>query len=155
MKTLVLGLGNPILGDDSVGMRVAGELKRQIDKGDVEVKEAPMCRGLNILGLIQGYDKVIVIDAIQAKDGRPGQIHRLKPSDLKGSIHLSWPHEINFATAIELGKRLQIPMPEVIDIYAVEIEENVTFTEECTPELSKAIPKIVRQIMAEEFGQTK
>lgn len=150
LKTLILGLGNPILGDDGVGIRVAGELKKQIDDENVDVKEASI-GGLGILDLIQGYDKVIVIDSIQTKDGRPGQLYKFEPSDFKETIHLSSPHDINFATALSLGRKLQMPMPEVIDIYAIEIKDNVTFSEECTPDVSKAISKIVARILAEEF----
>ncbi len=151
MKTLILGLGNPIRGDDGVGIRVAEALKKQIKDENVEVKEASI-GGLGILGLIQSYDKVIVIDSIHTKEGRLGQIHKLKPSDLGSSVYTSWPHEINFTTTLALGKKLRLQMPKLIDIYAVEIKDNVTFTEEFTPEISQAIPKIVNQILAEEFG---
>jgi hydrogenase maturation protease len=151
VKTLILGLGNPIRGDDGVGIRVAEELKRQIKDKNVEVQEASI-GGLGILGLIQGYDKLIVIDSIRTKGGRLGQIHKLKPSDLGSSVYASWPHEINFTTTLALGKKLRIPLPNVIDIYAVEIKDNITFTEEFTPEISQAIPEIVNQILAEEFG---
>lgn len=151
MKTLILGLGNPIRGDDGVGIRIAEKLKKQIKDENVEVKEASI-GGLGILGLIQGYDRVIVIDSIQTKNGRPGQIHKLKPSDLGSSIYTSWPHEINFTTTLSLGRKLKIQMPKVIDIYAVEIKKNITFAEECTPEISQAIPEVVHQILSEEFG---
>jgi len=151
MKTSVLGLGNPILGDDSVGMGVAGEIKKQIEDENVDIKEASV-GGLGILDLIQGYDKVIIIDSIQTKDGRPGQLYKLEPSDFKETIHLSSPHDVNFATAIALGRKLKMKMPEVIDIYAVGIKGDITFTEECTPDVSRAIPKIVAKILAEEFG---
>ncbi len=151
MKTLILGLGNPIRGDDGVGIRIAEELKKHIKDENVEVKEASI-GSIGILDLVQGYDRVIVIDSIQTKDGRSGQIHRLKPSDLKSSIYTSWPHEINFTTTLSLGEKLQLRMPKIIDIYAVEIKKNITFAEECTPEISQAIPEIVHQILTEEFG---
>ncbi|UCD83498.1 MAG: hydrogenase maturation protease [Deltaproteobacteria bacterium] len=151
MKTLILGLGNPIRGDDGVGIRVAEELRRQIKDEDIEVQEASV-GGLGILDLIQGYDKVIIVDSIQTKDGQPGQIHRLKPSDLKSYIHTSWPHEVNLTTTLSLGDKLQLRMPKIINIYAVEIKDDITFAEECTPEISKVVPKVVHQILSEEFG---
>jgi hydrogenase maturation protease len=109
-----------------------------------------MCGGLSILDLIQGYDRVVVVDSIQTDGLSPGKIHRLELSDLKNTVHLSWPHEINFATAIELGKKLLIHLPTIIDIYAIEIKKSITFSEECSAEISKAIPGIVEEILAHQ-----
>lgn len=150
MKTLILGLGNPIRGDDGVGIRVAEELKKQIKDENVEVKEGSV-GGLGILGLIQGYDKVIVVDSIRTKEGRLGQIHKLKPSDLGSTVYTSWPHEINFTTALSLGKELRLRMPKIIDIYAIEIKGNIAFTDELTPEISNTVPEVVNHILTEEF----
>ena len=154
MRTLVLGLGNPILGDDGIGIRVAAELKKRINDENVEVEDVSSA-GFNILDMIQGYEKVIVIDSIQTRDGRPGQLYRLTPSDFESSIHLASPHDINFATALALGRKLQMKMPKTIKIYAIEIKDHIAYAEKCTSELLKVIPEIVAEIMTEEFKVTK
>jgi len=81
MKTLILGLGNPILSDDGAGIRVAQEVGKQLNDPQVTVAETSAA-GLSLLDSIVGYDKVIIIDAIQTKKGRAGQIYRMKPEDL-------------------------------------------------------------------------
>jgi len=78
MKTLILGLGNPILSDDGVGVGVAGELEGRLDQQEVTVVETSMA-GLSLLDLLIGYDRVIIIDAIQTVGGKAGQIYRLDP----------------------------------------------------------------------------
>ena len=76
MKTLVLGLGNPILSDDGVGIRVAHEVANQLNSTQVTVVETTAA-GLSLLDSIVGYDKVIIIDAIQTEKGEAGEIYRM------------------------------------------------------------------------------
>jgi hydrogenase maturation protease len=59
MKTMVLGLGNPIFGDDGVGLRVIEELKKQIHDKDITVESAELA-GLDMLETLSGYDRVII-----------------------------------------------------------------------------------------------
>jgi hydrogenase maturation protease len=75
VKILVLGVGNPILSDDGVGIHVARELKKRKAKG-IDVEELA-ASGLEFLDVVRGYDKVIIIDAIQTKGGKPGELHIL------------------------------------------------------------------------------
>jgi len=66
--------------------------------------------------------------------------------------HFSSPHQINLATALELGKMLNLAMPQEITIFAVEAKEITTFSEKCTPEVEQAIPKLVKMVMEELVG---
>ncbi len=109
-KTLILGLGNPILSDDGVGPAVARELEGKFDPKEATVIEASL-GGLNLLDLLPGHDRVIIIDAIKTEGGRAGQIYRLNPEALATTRHTASPHDVNLATALELGKRLGLAMP--------------------------------------------
>ena len=148
MKTLVLGLGNPILSDDGVGIRIAQELKSSLDQEDITVMEASIA-GLDFLDSLAPYDRVIIIDAIQTGDGKAGQIYRLELEALDATKHASSPHDVNLATALELGRRLGIPLPEEIVIFAIEVEDVTTFSEKCTPEVEQAVPEAVDVVMRE------
>jgi hydrogenase maturation protease len=153
MKTLVLGLGNPILSDDGAGIRVAHEVANQLNNPQVTVAETSVA-GLSLLDSIVGYDKVIIIDAIQTKKGKAGQIYRMEPEDFSFAKHLSSPHQINLVTALELGKMLNLAMPQKITIFAVEAKDITSFSEKCTPEVERAIPKAVKMVLAELRCQT-
>jgi hydrogenase maturation protease len=151
MKTLVLGLGNPILSDDGVGIQVAREVANQFNSPQVTVAETSGA-GLNLLDSIVGYDKVIIIDAIQTREGHSGQIYRIGPEDFSLTKHFSSPHQINFATALELGKMLDLAMPPTITIFAVEAKDITSFSEKCTPEVEQAIPEVVKMVLQELVG---
>ena len=152
MKTIVLGLGNPILRDDGVGNRVALELEDKLaHRQDVTVMETSMS-GLSLIDLLAGYDKAIIIDAIQTAEGKAGQIYRLTPDAFNNTRHASSPHDVNFATALELGNRLGMAMPKQILIYAIEVADVSTFSEKCTPAVSRAIPACIKMITRELNG---
>ncbi|HID65956.1 MAG TPA: hydrogenase maturation protease [Aquificaceae bacterium] len=62
MKVIVVGIGNPIMGDDSVGIRVVEELKKE-----VEVDTAILTTTtFEVLDKIMGYDKAIIVDGIKS-----------------------------------------------------------------------------------------
>jgi hydrogenase maturation protease len=147
-KTLVLGLGNPILSDDGVGYRVAMSLKEKLDVPDVDIKEAGI-GGLDFIDMITGYERVIVIDAIQTEKGKPGRIYRFGPDLLANTRHSGNPHDVNIATALELGKKLKLALPRDITIFAIEAENVTSFSEECTPSVAQAIPRCVDMVIRE------
>ena len=151
MKTLVLGLGNLILSDDGAGIRVAQEVGKQLNDPQITVSETSAA-GLSLLDSIVGYDKVIIIDAIQTQKGQAGQIYRMKPEDFSFAKHLSSPHQINLVTALELGKMLDLAMPQKITIFAVEAKDIASFSEKCTPEVERAIPEVVKMVLEELVG---
>ena len=146
MKTLILGIGNTVLCDDGVGNRVAAEVGKRVSDPAITVAEA--CNGgLFLLEAFLGYDHVVLIDAIQTRGGIPGDVYELSPGDLLSARHLSSPHQVDFAMALELGKALGLPMPSRIDIVAVEAGDVTSFREGCTPEVEKAIPIAVKRAL--------
>jgi len=147
MNTLILGIGNPILTDDGVGIKIAQKLKEGNPELEViETSEA----GITLLDLIAGYDKLIIIDSIKTEKGKPGDLYKLEPGDLKPGKDFSSSHGIGIATAFELGQRLGYKMPKFVSIYAVNIENNSTFGEECTEEVKERIPSITKQLIGKE-----
>ena len=151
MKTLVLGLGNPILTDDGVGPRVARELEGRLNH-EATVMEVSLA-GLDMLDLLAGYDRAIIIDAIQTDGGKAGQIYRLDIEAFNATKHAASPHDVNFATALELGNQLGLALPSQIDIFAIEAADTVRFSEECTPKVTEAIPLCVEMIVQELKGE--
>jgi hydrogenase maturation protease len=148
MKNLVLGIGNPIISDDGAGIKVAREVGKKLDDPEITVAETSGA-GLRLLDSIVGYDKVIIIDAIQTKKGKAGQIYRMEPEDFSFAKHLSSPHQINLVTALELGKMLNLAMPQKITIFAVEAKDITSFSEKCTPEVEQVIPEAVKMVLEE------
>ena len=150
-RTLVLGLGNPILSDDGIGCHVALALKEKLKEPEIDVMEASIA-GLDFLDLLARYDRAIIIDAIQTREGTPGQIYQFAPDILSDTQHSGTPHDVNLATALELGRKLSLPLPQQITIFAIETEDVTSFSEKCTPRVMKAVPACVEMIVQELNG---
>ncbi len=148
MKTLVLGLGNPILTDDGVGVRVAERVEDAVGQRDVTVMEASLA-GLSILDQLAGYDRAIIVDAVQTVGGKAGQVYRLSTDMLDTTQHPASLHDFDVGTALELGGRLGLALPKEMVIFGVEVADVETFGEECTPEVREAIPICVDMIIEE------
>jgi len=146
-STLILGIGNPILTDDGVGIKIARKLKEENPQAEVaETSES----GMALLDLIPGYDKLIIVDSIKTDEGKPGDVYKLELEDLNPTMDFTSLHGISIATALELGRMMGYKMPKCVSLYAVEIKDNLTFSEDCTPEVKKQVPLIIEQIIDEE-----
>jgi hydrogenase maturation protease len=150
LKTLILGLGNPILTDDGIGIHVVRELAMRSLPDDVVCAEASL-GGLRLLEIVAGYERVIMVDAVQTVDGRPGEIYHLHAGDLQVSLHAGSTHDLSFSGALRLGRSMGMALPddENIHILAVEADDVLTFGEECTPAVRAAIPRAVEEVLAE------
>ena len=127
---------------------MAQEVGKKLDDPQITVAETSEA-GLSLLDSIVGYNKVIIIDAVQTQKGNAGQIYRMGPEDFSFAKHLLSPHQINLVTALELGKMLNLAMPQKITIFAVEAKDVTNFSEECTPEVEQAIPEVVKMVLEE------
>jgi hydrogenase maturation protease len=155
LKTLVVGLGNPILTDDGVGIHVVRAVAERCQPDDVIFAEASV-GGLRLLDALAGYRRVVLVDAIQTRDGRPGEIHRLSLRDLRASMHSGSSHDLSLPGALRLGRQIGMTLPEDegVVIIAVEVADVLTFGETCTPAVAAAIPRAVDAVLAELAGKT-
>lgn len=157
MKTLILGLGNPILSDDGVGWEVAqGVYARAAAKvagsaDQVELVQGAVA-GLTLVSLLSGYDRAIIIDAICTRSHEPGTCLCLGLDDLESTPRLSSPHDVHLWQAIEVGKSLGHPVPREVRVYAIEVQDPYTFGENLTPAVAQAVPGIVDRVVAAEFA---
>ena len=152
MKTLILGLGNPILTDDGVGVLVVQEVRRLLPKDtDVDTSEVSV-GGLTLMESMIGYQRVILVDALYRETTSPGKIHRLDLNDLRKispTQHSASPHDASLITAIETGKRMGYTLPKDIVIYAIEVENISEFGDQPTPDVAAAIPEVASAILNE------
>jgi hydrogenase maturation protease len=155
-KTLVLGLGNPILTDDGVGIHVVRAAAAQVPNSQHQISNLHFAEasvgGMRLLEIVAGYERVIMVDAIQTPGGKPGDTYRLHPGGaLRASLHSGSTHDLSLTGALALGRGLDMALPadEDILIIAVEAEDVLTFGEECTPAVAAAIPRAVEAVLAE------
>jgi len=150
-STLVLGMGNPILSDDGVGLLVAERLRGTSLPAGVEVRQSEVA-GLRLLELVRGFTRVIIIDALKspAEAGRePGEIVRYEAEDFKGGQRYGSAHSIGLGTVLELGHKLGYDMPADVTVFAIEAVDVETFGEELSPPVAAAAERVLGLIVAE------
>ena len=145
----MLGLGNTILSDDGVGIYVAREIGRRWPILDVRVEEASV-GGLELLDRMAGFDRVILIDAVQTGRVKVGSLVTMRVEDLVGGSAMAR-HQVPFHEALMLGRKLGMDLPDEIKIYGVEVKDILTFAESCTPEVAAVVPAIAEAIVRKEF----
>ena len=153
MKTIIIGLGNPIVSDDSVGIKVSRELRDRLNGYDgIDIIEA-YAGGIRLMDVMVGYEKAIIVDAMVTVNGLPGTIHSLSITDLVITRNIVSTHDTNLSTALEMGKMLGLSLPSEIDIWGIEAADVETFSEELTENVAKAVPIVVQKIVGELGGK--
>ena len=150
-RTIIIGLGNPILTDDAVGPAVARLVHERLNDPNAELREVAV-GGIELVELLVGYDKAIVIDAIKTDRGRVGDCCLV---DLEGSTstrRTGMTHEVGLLEGLEFARRAGLEMPDYLCVYAVEVADPFTFSETMTPEVQAAVRPAAEHILAEEFG---
>ncbi|MBK6795749.1 MAG: HyaD/HybD family hydrogenase maturation endopeptidase [Acidobacteria bacterium] len=143
--TLILGIGNILMGDEGVGVRVVEE----IQKAKLPVNVTCLDGGTGsflLLDPMQSAGKVILIDA--TVDGAPaGTLRRLQPRFSSDYPRTLTAHDIGLKDLLDtfylLGNQ-----PEVV-LYAVSIPPLHEMGLDLTPQVASRIPEIARQILAE------
>ncbi len=154
--TLVVGLGNPILGDDGVGWRVAEEVERRLSAdpglgrsvGPVEVDRQAV-GGLSLMERLVGYKRVVLIDA--ALDGRPPgtiAVGTLAEADGRLTGHLDSAHDATLGAALEVGAALGAQLPATLSVVTVSARRVRDFDEHMTREVAAAVGPAADEVVA-------
>ena len=145
-RTVIVGLGNPVLGDDGVGWRVADEVERRLGADGPKPEGVEVERlgvgGLRLMEFLSGYDRAILVDAAEFPDRPIGEIRTQRLDELAGPGpgHLDSAHDASLATALELGRGLGAELPGSIDVVTVQVARTDIFSEELSPEIAALVP---------------
>jgi hydrogenase maturation protease len=154
MKTIVLGLGNPYLGDDGVGWRVAEQVRAHITNLEIEV-DCHAGGGLSLMERLIGYDRAIIIDAINTGHQPQGTVSSFRLEDLPNyaQSHLASAHETTLQTALQVGRTMGAALPNDIRIIAIEAQNVYDFSEELSPAVANAVPQAVDLVIRQLSNQ--
>ncbi|WP_400208378.1 hydrogenase maturation protease [Candidatus Methanomassiliicoccus intestinalis] len=146
MKTLVLGIGSPIMSDDAIGLRTLAELEK-MNLENVTLEEA-CTSGLDLIEIMIGYDRVIIIDAIMNYADKAGTVMVLDSEAFSNSVHGVNAHEANIPSTIALGRKIAPDdFPKDIKFVAVEVNDVFTVNDHMTPEVEAALPEAVNVVL--------
>ncbi len=139
-ETLVVGLGNPILGDDGVGWRVIDALDA-LEHDDASLQQACV-GGVSLMELLVGYRRAIIVDAIIDPENAPGSVWCRPLADVETRIasHLDSTHDAPLPAAIEAGRVMGADLPSEIDVVGIVIERGDVFGEELSDSVAAAVP---------------
>lgn len=151
MKTIVVGLGNPILGDDGVGWKVAEEVKRHLGKYPDVVVECYSLAGLSLMEQLIGYERVILIDSLNTGRHEQGEVITFTLDMLEDLTygHSASAHDASLKTALRAGRSMGQSLPEDKDIHVVAIEARhvYDFSEALSPEVADSVPVAVQKVL--------
>ncbi len=140
-RTLIFGLGNPYRCDDAAGILAAEQLKARLDRDDIDINCGSL-DGLALLSQCSGYDTAIILDAIATGEHPPGTIHTIDPENYIMKRNTGMAHGIDFLTALEMGRGMDLSLPSTILIFAVEIADSAAYSEQCTPAVERGITQM-------------
>jgi hydrogenase maturation protease len=141
--TLVLGVGNPLLGDEGFGVHVARRLKEVELPSHVKVLEGGI-GGFNLLGFLEEVERLLVVDVMML-DAAPGELRLLKPGpELQepGKEIISF-HQIGVLELVQMWGLLGYE-PEML--FLVTRPEKIEWSTELSPPLQAAVERAIELI---------
>ena len=149
MKTLVIGLGNPILGDDGVGWKIADEVAAAVGpQSSIEFDTAAL-GGLSLMERMLDYDRVVLVDSMETGQSPVGSVQTFPLASLPDPMvgHSASAHDTSLITALKTAESLGADIPKYVDVVAVEAQNVYDFSEELSPPVAAAVPDAVQAVL--------
>jgi hydrogenase maturation protease len=149
MKSLVIGLGNPILGDDGVGWKIAEEVKQQLDSDSPVDVEFLSLGGLSLMEHLVGYERAILIDAVTS-DQEIGSVivSNLNEMPDYSAFHITSAHDTSLQNALKLGRSMGAKLPKEVIIVGVATDHIYDFSETLSPPVAQATAKATKIVIS-------
>jgi hydrogenase maturation protease len=149
MAKIIIGVGNPVLADDSVGLKVVQRVAELLPpRSGVVVRELHV-GGIHLMEAMTGYDEAIIVDAMSSPRGVPGTVYLPAVECLFNTRNTRSTQDSNLAEALELGKRAGVHLPARIRIWAVEAADVTSFGEQLSEAVQRSVPLVVDHILDE------
>lgn len=149
--TLVLGIGNLLMGDEGVGVRAAERLQREPWPDEVTVVDGGT-GGFHLLEYLQEFSPIVMVDATM--DGQPaGTIEVLRPKYASDFPRALTAHDIGLRDLVETAALLG-PLPD-ITLVTVSITEIKSMVVALSPPVEAVLPVVaalVREMVMAETG---
>ncbi|HKI52607.1 MAG TPA: hydrogenase maturation protease [Anaerolineales bacterium] len=143
MRTIVVGLGNPILGDDGVGWKVANEVMGHLPEDASVDVTCLSVGGISLMEYLIGYDQAIIVDAF-ATDAPVGSISVLRLDQLPNysAFHTTSSHDTSLQKAMELGKAMGFHLPDNVMIVGIATRQVFDFSEDLSPPVARVVHSV-------------
>jgi hydrogenase maturation protease len=147
MRTVVIGVGNPVRADDAVGLHVARAVRERAG-GACDVEEL-WAGGLRLVEAMSGYDRAIVVDALAGEGIAPGMLIQLGLDELGPCRTVSCSHDASLPVGLALWRDAGVAVPDHITVLGVGASDLVSLRETLTAAVAAAVPRAVDAVMKE------
>ena len=156
-STIVVGIGNPILGDDGIGWRVVEEVERRWAAEPRAGAEPPpvvfLCvalGGLSLMERLVGAGRAILVDAVRTGDRPVGTVFAIPLAELVPGVsgHLDNAHDASLPVALAAGRSLGAQLPAEITVVGIEAHRVEEFSEELSAPIVAACSAAVEAVLA-------
>jgi hydrogenase maturation protease len=145
-RITVMGIGNPLMRDEGIGVRVIEEIMTSLEfPENVEVVDAGTM-GMSILHILQSCDYLLVVDAIDGTDEEPGTVVRLSPQDLAPNQVMHSLHDMRLTDVLDAAM-LSGRAPESADCIGIQIADIGGMEIGLTPAVEAALPAAVDAVL--------
>jgi len=148
MRTIIVGLGNPILGDDGVGWKVAEEVKQRLSPDLPIAVEFLSLGGISLMEHLIGYQRAILIDAVTAEQENGSVIvSKLDEMPDYSALHTTSVHDTSLQNALKLGKTMGANLPEDVTVVGIVADHIYDFSQELSPSVAQAVSKATKIVI--------
>jgi len=151
MRTLILGVLGSVGGEPLVGVEVARGVHALLADPDVDIIETSSI-GVDLLEIVAGYDKAVVVDCVRSGEGDVVELTRLGLEDVELLARNASEGGVECRLRVSRDSGGSRPMPQEISIYAIEVDSERATETEVSEAARGAVPRLVAQIAWEEFG---
>ncbi len=149
-STLVLGVGNILLSDEGVGVRIVEAMKGRELSDNVELFDGGTA-SVDLLDSLANRDKVIIIDAVKGGN-KPGTLYRFTPDDIAIQRQaFTSLHQVGLLETLTMAEYLNCTPREVI-IFGIE-PKKVSWGLELSPEVTGVVPRVIELVLSELGGK--
>lgn len=149
MTTVVIGLGNRTLSDDAVGCVVAGKVSAALGASSGVACREVYTGGLDLMEAMAGFDRAILVDAIETGEVPAGTIVRVTEGSALQTRNTCSSHDGSLPTALALARQAGLKVPGEIRIWAIEARDVSTFSERLTEPVAAAAGVLASRIAGE------
>jgi len=146
-KILVLGIGNSVMADDGVGVKIIQQIQSKYSFPDnVEILDGGTL-GLDLLPKLESLDRLILVDAIDI-GGKPGSWTRLTGDELPIALETKLsPHQMGLKDLLAVSE-LMGHIPGKMTLYGIQ-PKSIEMDTEFTPDVTAAMEPVLRAILEE------
>jgi len=153
VKDVILGVGNPILSDDRLGLYLVNRMRQEIGTQQITF----VCSadaGFDVIEHLYDHDRAIIIDSMHTGQLQPGEYAVYSTSDFKAPLPFSI-HSTDLLAALRYARKCTLSVPAQIHLIGVEVADNQTFAEEFSPAIETNKDTIYRKIKKEIINLLK